>query len=629
MKKIKVSLLFLLLAAAVSFTKAQSLEDGKKFLYYEKYKSAAAAFQKLVDANPNNTDAVYWLGQTWLADTKNIAAAKALYQKTLDANSNNALLTAAMGHIALLEGNTQDARSRFETAISLSKGKDIAVLNAIGFANADFDSKAGDAGYAIDKLKQATQIKGFKDPDVYANLGDAYRKLADGGNALLSYQAALALDPKYARAPYRIGRIYQTQGPSQYDIMMKYYDQAMALDPNYTPVYYTLFQYNYDINVPKSAEYLEKYLAAKGSDATDACYLRSSLLYAQGLFQQAIDKANECIAAGGDVNPALYGQIGYAYNRLGDSAKAKAAFDTYFQKQAPDKIGSGDYKTYAEVLLKIPGNEALAGTYLDKAIAADSTEAGKVALMKSIATKYEAQKNYIAAADWYNRILTTKKDPTKTDLYYAGYDYYLGGQYQKSIDIFNTYAQKFPNESFGFYMNGKNYAKIDSLDASGSALGNYVKVVDMTDQIKDKPGEIDRIKGSLRYLIEYYANVKRDKDSAMYYTDKGVALDPAGTEFQSMKDQLSKMTIKPAPAVKTTVTVNSKGEKVTTSTDGTVTTVSKDGLTTTTIKAGKVTTVKNGVTTIIENGKITTIDKNGKSTTVEAPKTPATGNNKK
>src|SRR5882757_6760992 len=249
MKKIKVSVLFLLLVAAVSFTKAQSLEDGKKFLYYEKYKSAAAAFQKLVDANPNNTDAVYWLGQTWLADTKDIAATKALYQKTLTANSNSALLTAAMGHIALLEGNTADARSRFETAISLSKGKDIAVLNAIGFANADFDSKAGDAAYAIDKLKQATQIKGFKDPDVYANLGDAYRKLADGGNALLSYQSALTLDPKYARAPYRIGRIYQTQGASQYDIMMKYYDQAMALDPNYTPVYYTLFQYNYDINV--------------------------------------------------------------------------------------------------------------------------------------------------------------------------------------------------------------------------------------------------------------------------------------------------------------------------------------------------------------------------------------------
>ena len=51
------------------------------------------------------------------------------------ANSNNPLLLAGMGHIELLEGKTQDARNRFETAISLSQGKNVAVLNAVGFAN--------------------------------------------------------------------------------------------------------------------------------------------------------------------------------------------------------------------------------------------------------------------------------------------------------------------------------------------------------------------------------------------------------------------------------------------------------------------------------------------------------------
>ena len=103
----------------VNFVKAQSIEDGKKFLYYEKYKSAKNVFEKLVAANPNNVDAVYWLGQTMIRpdDNKDIAGAKALYQKTLAANSNSALLTAGMGHIELLEGKTQDARNRFETAI--------------------------------------------------------------------------------------------------------------------------------------------------------------------------------------------------------------------------------------------------------------------------------------------------------------------------------------------------------------------------------------------------------------------------------------------------------------------------------------------------------------------------------
>ena len=74
--------------------------------------------------------------------------------------------------------------------------------------NASLDIKAGDPVYAVEKLKQATQIKKFRDPDVWVNLGDAYRRLGDGGNAVLSYQAALAIDPKYARAAYRLSLIH-------------------------------------------------------------------------------------------------------------------------------------------------------------------------------------------------------------------------------------------------------------------------------------------------------------------------------------------------------------------------------------------------------------------------------------
>ena len=167
MKKLKVGVLMVTVLLMANLSKAQSIEEGREFLYYEKFISAKNVFQKLVDANPNNIDAVYWLGQTLIApqDDKDIAGAKALYQKTLMANSNSPLLIAGMGHIQLLEGNTQDARNQFETAISLSQGKNVAVLNAVGFANADYDSKLGDAGYAIEKLKQAVAIKaGSKEP---------------------------------------------------------------------------------------------------------------------------------------------------------------------------------------------------------------------------------------------------------------------------------------------------------------------------------------------------------------------------------------------------------------------------------------------------------------------------------
>lgn len=49
-------------------------------------------------------------------------------------------------------------------------------------------------------------------------LGDAYRKMIDGANETLSYQSALALDPKDARADFMIDRIYETQGYGQESI---------------------------------------------------------------------------------------------------------------------------------------------------------------------------------------------------------------------------------------------------------------------------------------------------------------------------------------------------------------------------------------------------------------------------
>src|SRR5215472_14389070 len=126
MKKIRFSLL--VCAAFISSTIiAQTVEQGKKFLYYERYKSAQETFEKVLAANPNNIDAVYWLGETMVhrKDTRDTAGAKALFQKMLQTNGNAPLLLAGMGHIQLMQGNTTDSRQQFETAISLTKAKDI------------------------------------------------------------------------------------------------------------------------------------------------------------------------------------------------------------------------------------------------------------------------------------------------------------------------------------------------------------------------------------------------------------------------------------------------------------------------------------------------------------------------
>jgi len=631
MKKMKTGLLFIALLLFANFTFAQSIDDGKSFMYYERYKSAKDVFQKLLATNPNNEEAAYWLGQTYILPDdrtpKDLADAKALYQSKLTTNPNSPLLIAGMGHIALIEGRKEDARSQFETAISLSQGKSVAVLNAVGFANANPDSKNGDAAYAIDKLKLATQVKKFNDPDVYANLGDAYRKFADGGNAILAYEAALTLNPKYARSKYRIGKVYQTQGVGQESIYMRYFDEAIAMDPKYAPVYYNLFQYYYENNVSRSAEYLDKWLA-NSDDDPKACYYRASLKYAQGLFNEAVLKADECISAGGTAPyPNLYGLKALAYKRLKDSANAKSNYEEYFKRQLPEKIGAGDYSSYALILLQFPGNEARAAELVTKAVELDSIEVNRASYLKALAQAYEAQKKYSDAANWYNKILSVKRDPGKVDLYNAGYSYFRSGLFDSSIVVFTKYENKYPDDIFGYYMVGKANWGIDTTMTLGLANASFEKAIQVGEANPDKSKIKSQLLGSYKYMIAYAANVSKDKAAALAYCDKALLVDPTDQETIANKEAISKMNFSAAPS-RASTTTNSKGDKVVTSADGTITTTSKDGTVVIT-KPGKVTTIKDGVTTIVENGKITTITKDGKTTVVQAPPKPAPASKKK
>src|SRR6187402_37060 len=86
---------------------AQSLQEGINHLYADRFKSAEQTFQKLLSANPNNADATYWLGQTYL-DMDDNDAARQLYDKALAANGNVPLLMVGKGHLNLIDGKVED-----------------------------------------------------------------------------------------------------------------------------------------------------------------------------------------------------------------------------------------------------------------------------------------------------------------------------------------------------------------------------------------------------------------------------------------------------------------------------------------------------------------------------------------
>ncbi len=546
----------MILVAAIFAGKsiAQTIEDGKKFLYYERFKSAKDVFQKLYAANPTDETAAYYLGQAMIG-LEDIAGAKALYQQKLSATPNSPLVLAGMGSVELLEGKTTDARSRFETAINLSGAKRIDVLNAVGSPNSDPEAKNGDANYAVEKLKLATTFKGFKDPEVLANLGDAYRKIQDkGGDAIQAYDAAIAINPNYARAYFRKGRLFQTQGISQEPLYLSLFNEAIAKDANYTPVFKTLYRYYYTTDITKSASYLEKALAVSDDDPS-ACFARAEIKFAQGLFAETIAKCNECIAAGGtSPYPNLFGLKAYAHLKTNDSTNAKINFEEYLKRQLPSKIGAGDYSGYAYTLLKFAGNEQAAISMTEKAVMLDTLEKNKVDYLKILAVYYKDKGAFAQAGNWYNRVIGVKKNYNNVDLYNAGYSYYRINKYDSASSVFNKYVTKYPDDMFGFYMLAKSNAGIDSTNTTGLAAASYLKAIEVGEKVADKAKVKDQLSGAYTFMMSYSFNLKRDQAVAISYANKALALDTADAQALKNLEFVTKNNPAAKPATKPSTT---------------------------------------------------------------------------
>lgn len=513
---------------------AQSVDQGKKFFYYERYKSAKENFEKVLAANPNDLNAIYWLGQT-LIEMKDVPGAKAVYAKALETNGNAPLLLAGMGHIELLEGKKDIARQHFETAISISKGKDGSVLNAIG--NANVDSKDGDANYVITKLTPYTQDKKFKDAETWLQIGDAYRVLVDGGNAVTAYQKALAIDPTLAAAKHRIARIYLTQkNPESF---LPAYEEAIALDPNYAPSVYDLYVYWYDRDINKAKTYYDKYLTISDPDPKND-YDKASILYASRDFMGAINASKGFISQLGDkADPRYYKLAAYSYDELKDSVNAKDYLEQYFAKQKAEDFVPKDYEFRAKMLSKFPGNETEAFASYEKAIAMDTAYESKLELLENAAAFAKSKGNRAAEAQFLGQLYQTKKTPNNVDLYNWGFANYQAGNYKSADSLFTQYTEKYPNEIFGYLWRARSNQAMDTTMEQGLAVPHYEKLAEMArslDSVKYKGQAVS----SYFYLVQYHNDIKKDKAAALRYVDKVLEVDPGNADAIRIRDILNK-----------------------------------------------------------------------------------------
>src|SRR6187401_1016767 len=470
---------------------AQSLQDGINHLYANRFKNAEQTFQKLLAVNPNNADATYWLGQTYL-DKDDNDAARQLYDKALAANGNNPLLMVGKGHVLLLDKKIDEARQLFESALTVSrtkKGDDPAVLNAIGRANVD--AKEGNLTYAVEKLEMALQ-RDPKNADIALNLGNAYRKKdpgQGGGKAFENYKLAAQINPNFAYPYVRIAALFETQ--KQWDLFLENLNKAVQVDPSFSLAYYELFYYYFfNTKYDQATNYFNKYVASRaGEDQTEHDYLQSQLCWAKKDYDCAIAKAESVkVAMGAKVKPRAYRQLAYSYLGKGDFTNAKTNIDAFFAREKEAFLPT-DYQLKADILTGGGAScDEVYALYMQGA-AADTVVQNKIDFMTKAADYFKTKKCTKQEADMRWAIYNTRKNPNPAGLVNIAILYSQAGEFPKADTLLTTYITNFPDSIYGYDWKGRVNFSIDttmSIEPYVSRfVSNYQKTLDiaLTDKV--------------------------------------------------------------------------------------------------------------------------------------------------
>ncbi|WP_207492422.1 tetratricopeptide repeat protein [Aridibaculum aurantiacum] len=549
MKRLSFFILSLVMAAQTLV--AQTIDEAKQSLYYGRTTSARATLDKLISANPKNAEAIYWLGQTHLAND-DVAGARTVYQNALNAGVNDPIIWVGMGHVEMLQGQKDAARQRFESAITNSMRKvkrenveDVNILTAIGRANADGPSTIGDPIYAVEKLKRAVQL----DPnnvDAFINLGINYLKIGSdrGGDAYEAFTNAIRVQANNARARFRLGKIFQSQGNTER--FLEYYNQAVTSDPNYGPGYLELYNYYANRDVNKAREYLEKYIANSDRNC-ETEFFYADYLFRAGKYQESLNKAKELEAGICKDYPRMKVLYAYNYDRLGDSLQARRSIESYLSTAAAEKIQPADYELAGMLMLKFPGEETKATSFLEKAMAADTTTSGKISYITTISDALGKAGQYGEQLNWMRRLATVKQPLTNRDMYIFADAAIRARQYTAADSMSRAYIAKYPDQEYGYSLLVRTAKAADTV--SNNAFDEVEMYIDFLTK-QDAAKNVDKIKREYYYMATVASDRLKNYGTALEIVNRILAIDPNDAFASQAKAPLERAVAGPKAAPK-------------------------------------------------------------------------------
>ena len=541
MNKFKI---FSLALVATTIAKAQDLEPAKKAIDAEQFEKAKSLLKSVIQNKPNNGKAAFLLGTIYLK--QNISDSASIYfQKGLLASEGARLNSIGQGQLDLDANNKTAAQAKFDLVIKELKKKDTEeyVYIARAFMNAD----KPDYKSAIAVLTKAATANP-NDAQVQLALGDAYYGDKNQNDSYRAYLNAFQFDNSLIRAKMQLGVLLK--GAKAYTEAVKSYDEVIAINQNYGPVYrelaetYYLWANNvpktYTENIQKALSFYEKYMSLTDYSINSRMRHADFLILAKDYKALELE-ANKMKELDG-VNPRILRYLGYSAYENGNIDGALDALQK-FTSNTSNKIIPRDYLYLGQA--KIKKGASADGKSVDptqlasgigdikKAVEMEPLAANE---LNEIGKKLYDQKAFAAAAAVFEAAVTNPNSKNYLiDNFYLGNSLYYDNTrkdvvkpdpiaLQKADTAFGNVITASPTTQDAYIFRARTNKLLENDELMSTYYQQYLDVV-------TAKGEEEVTKNKNKF-IEAYNNIaavfaNSDKTKAVDYFNKTLALDPA------------------------------------------------------------------------------------------------------
>lgn len=541
--------IFSLALVTTTIATAQDLEPAKKAIDAEQFEKAKSLLKSVIQAKPTNGKAAFLLGTVYLKQNS-ADSAKIYFQKGLSASDGARFNTIGLAQIDLDTDNKAAAQAKIDMVTKELKKKDIEEY--VYIARAYMNSDKPDYKSAIAVLKKAATLNST-DAQVQLALGDAYYGDKNQNDSYVAYRNAYQSDNTLIRAKMQLGVLLK--GAKAYTEAVKAYNEVIAINPNYGPVYRELAEtyYLWGNNVPKTYEenikkalgFYEKYMTLTDYSISSRMRHADFLILAKDYKALELE-ANKMKELDG-VNPRILRYLGYSAYENGNVDIALKSLQDYTSNPS-NKIIARDYLYLGQAKIK-------KGVSVDgKSVDPIQLESGIADLKKGIemeplavnelnevGKKLYEMKLFGAAAAVFE--IATSNPESKNyliDNFYLGNAIYYNStfqgakvdkvQLQKGDIAYGNVIAASPATQEAYIFRARINKLLENDEMIAKYYEEYLKVV-------TEKGEEEVAKNKAKFIESYnniaavYANTNKAK--AIEYFNKTLALDPTNEYAQS------------------------------------------------------------------------------------------------